>query len=57
MPSRYAKQVMLLLRSKLLHRPYLPSQMLRSAAELGIKLPEKSTERTACLAHCPTVSR
>ena len=57
MPSRYAKQVMLLLRSKLLHRPYLPSHVLRGAAELGIKLPEKSTERTACVAHCPTVSR
>jgi hypothetical protein len=27
-------------RSKFLQKPYLPSQVLRTVAELGIKLPE-----------------
>jgi CheY-like chemotaxis protein len=37
--SGYAGQVTPLPRSKFLQKPYLPSQVLRSAAELGIKLP------------------
>ena len=38
--SGYAGQLTPLPRSKFLQKPYLPSQVLRSAAELGIKLPE-----------------
>jgi CheY-like chemotaxis protein len=38
--SGYADRVTLVPRSKFLQKPYLPSQVLRSAAELGIKLPK-----------------
>jgi two-component system, OmpR family, response regulator len=38
--SGYAERVTLVPRSKFLQKPYLPSQVLRSAAELGIKLPK-----------------
>jgi CheY-like chemotaxis protein len=37
--SGYAERLTPLPRSKFLQKPYLPSQVLRSAAELGIKLP------------------
>lgn len=37
--SGYADRMTPLPRSKFLQKPYLPSQVLRSAAELGIKLP------------------
>ena len=42
--SGYAERLTPLPRSKFLQKPYLPSQVLRSAAELGIKLPEISTD-------------
>ena len=38
--SGYSDRVTLLPHSKFLQKPYLPSQVLRSAAELGIKLPK-----------------
>lgn len=38
--SGYAERMTPLPRSKFLQKPYLPSQVLQSAAELGIKLPE-----------------
>jgi CheY-like chemotaxis protein len=37
--SGYAERLTPLPRSKFLQKPYLPSQVLRSVAELGIKLP------------------
>ena len=37
--SGYAERLTPLPGSKFLQKPYLPSQVLRSAAELGIKLP------------------
>jgi CheY-like chemotaxis protein len=37
--SGYAKRLTPLPGSKFLQKPYLPSQVLRTAAELGIKLP------------------
>lgn len=37
--SGYAERVNPLPRSKFLHKPYMPSQILQAAAELGIKLP------------------
>ncbi len=39
--SGYAERMTPLPRSKFLQKPYLPSQVLRSAAELGIKLPDE----------------
>jgi len=41
--SGYAERMTPLPRSRFLQKPYLPSQVLRSAAELGIKLPDDST--------------
>lgn len=38
--SGYAERADPLPRSKFLQKPYLPSQVLRAAAELGIKLPD-----------------
>ena len=40
--SGYAERMTLVPRSKFLQKPYLPSQVLRSAAELGIKLPKSA---------------
>jgi len=37
--SGYAERLTPLPRSKFLQKPYLPSQVLRTATELGIKLP------------------
>jgi CheY-like chemotaxis protein len=37
--SGYAAELTPLPRSKFLQKPYVPSQVLRTAAELGIKLP------------------
>jgi CheY-like chemotaxis protein len=37
--SGYAERMTLVPRSRFLQKPYLPSQVLRTAAELGIKLP------------------
>ena len=39
--SGYAERMTPLPHSKFLQKPYLPSQVLRSAAELGIKLPDE----------------
>jgi len=41
--SGYAERMTPLPRSRFLQKPYLPSQVLRSAAELGIKLPDEPT--------------
>ena len=38
--SGYAERAEPVPRSKFLQKPYLPSQVLRAAAELGIKLPD-----------------
>jgi CheY-like chemotaxis protein len=38
--SGYAERAEAVARSKFLQKPYLPSQVLQAAAELGIKLPE-----------------
>ncbi len=38
--SGYSERMTPLPRSKFLQKPYLPSQVLRTAAELGIKLPD-----------------
>lgn len=39
--SGYSERMTPLPRSKFLQKPYLPSQVLRTAAELGIKLPDE----------------
>ncbi|MDP2409496.1 MAG: response regulator [Pseudolabrys sp.] len=41
--SGYAERMTPLPHSKFLQKPYLPSQVLRTAAELGIKLPDATS--------------
>ena len=42
--SGYAERVTPLPRSKFLHKPYMPSQVFKAAAEFGIKLPNDFTD-------------